>query len=107
MKKDEKDNESEFANKINKLGWREINRTDRPAVTFNNENKSRITIYLDADIVEHYKNTAKESGVGYQTLINRALRNTVGAKNVFPEDFKENLLKDEKFLQNLKSALVL
>lgn len=105
MKKDEKD--SEFEDKIKEMGWRQINRKDRPAVTLKNENKSRITIYLDADIIEHYKEAAKETDVGYQTLINRALRNTVGAKNVFPEDFKENLLKDEKFLQNLKSALVL
>ncbi len=107
MKKDEKDNGSEFANKIKEMGWREINRRDRPLITLKDENKSRITIYLDADIIEHYKEAAKETDMGYQTLINRALRDLVGVQNVIPERLKENLLADEKFLQNLKSALAL
>ncbi len=104
MKKDEKD--SEFENKIKEMGWREINRTDRPAITLKDETKDRITIYLDSEIVAHYKQTAKESGIGYQTLINRALRQTVQTANVLPEHIKEGLLNDNEFLQNLKSAIL-
>jgi len=38
-------------------------------------NKMRITIRLDADIIEYFKNIVHEAGGGnYQTLINDALR---------------------------------
>lgn len=67
--------------------------------------KSRITIYLDADIIEHFKQQAASSGEGYQTLINRTLRSAVESENALPEQIKESLLKDKKFLQNLKNAL--
>ena len=43
--------------------------------------KVKITIRLDADIVDHFMASADESGgsVGYQTLINNALRRSVAA----------------------------
>ncbi|MHB0992054.1 MAG: BrnA antitoxin family protein [Burkholderiales bacterium] len=37
-------------------------------------NKKRITIYIDDDIIEIFKRQAEEKGMGYQTLINNALR---------------------------------
>jgi len=36
--------------------------------------KTRITIVLDDDIIESFKNKAESSGSDYQTLINEALR---------------------------------
>jgi uncharacterized protein (DUF4415 family) len=36
--------------------------------------KTRITIMLDNDIIEHFRELADGSGTGYQTEINRALR---------------------------------
>jgi len=42
-----------------------------------NKGKTRITIYLDDDILEAYRNRADEEGRGYQTLINEALRNSI------------------------------
>jgi uncharacterized protein (DUF4415 family) len=36
--------------------------------------KTRITIMLDSDIIEHFREIADSSGSGYQTEINRALR---------------------------------
>jgi uncharacterized protein (DUF4415 family) len=36
--------------------------------------KIRITITLDDDVIEFYRSQAKSLGVGYQTLINAALR---------------------------------
>ena len=36
--------------------------------------KTRITIYLDDDILEAFREKADSSGVGYQPLINQALR---------------------------------
>jgi uncharacterized protein (DUF4415 family) len=39
--------------------------------------KTRITIYLDDDLVEAFRATAERDGTGYQTLINQALRDSV------------------------------
>ena len=40
--------------------------------------KTRITIYLDDDVIEAYRKMSDERGRGYQTLINEALRETLG-----------------------------
>lgn len=39
--------------------------------------KERITIFLDQDIVDHFRAEAKKEITGYQTLINAALRSYV------------------------------
>ena len=36
--------------------------------------KTRITILLDDDVIEHFRAQAEAEGVGYQTLINALLR---------------------------------
>jgi hypothetical protein len=36
--------------------------------------KTRITIMLDDEVIEHFRNQAEADGVGYQTLINALLR---------------------------------
>ena len=36
--------------------------------------KTRITIMLDDDVIDSFKNKAESSGRGYQTMINEALR---------------------------------
>ena len=36
--------------------------------------KTRITIMLDDDILEHFRSRAEAAGIGYQTMINAALR---------------------------------
>jgi uncharacterized protein (DUF4415 family) len=36
--------------------------------------KTRITIYLDDEVLDRFRLTAERSGKGYQTLINDALR---------------------------------
>ena len=40
--------------------------------------KTRITIYLDDDVVEEFRRRADETGRGYQTMINEALRSHLG-----------------------------
>ena len=43
--------------------------------------KTRITIMLDDDLIEHFRALAEAQGAGYQTLINAALREaTVASK---------------------------
>jgi uncharacterized protein (DUF4415 family) len=39
--------------------------------------KTRITIMLDDDVLEHFRSKAEEEGTGYQTMINAALRATM------------------------------
>ncbi len=36
--------------------------------------KTRITIYLDNDVIEEFRNRADAAGYGYQTMINEALK---------------------------------
>jgi uncharacterized protein (DUF4415 family) len=40
--------------------------------------KTRVTMYLDDEIVHRFKTESEESGRGYQTLINEALRTYLG-----------------------------
>ena len=39
-----------------------------------NGNKTRITMYLDDDVLAGFRDLAQQEGKGYQTLINEALR---------------------------------
>jgi len=40
--------------------------------------KTRITIYLDDEVLQEFRILSERSGTGYQTLINAALRNRLG-----------------------------
>ena len=40
--------------------------------------KTRITIYIDTDVLEEFRERADSSGEGYQTMINEALRAYLG-----------------------------
>lgn len=42
--------------------------------------KSRITIMLDNDVLSVFRARADEEGIGYQTLINRTLREAIGRR---------------------------
>jgi len=42
--------------------------------------KKMITIRLDADIIDHFLACADQQGIGYQTLINQALREQIHPK---------------------------
>lgn len=69
--------------------------------------KKRVTIYLDANIVSKFKEDAEKEKIGYQTLINDTLRRVVdsGNKETKKQNFKDEMLKDKKFLRKLKTAL--
>lgn len=73
------------------------------------ESKNRITIYLDADIVEHFKTEAEKSKTGYQTLINQTLREKIegsqAGKNA--DEIIEKLLQNKTALSRLKAELEL
>ncbi|KFC62308.1 BrnA antitoxin family protein [Massilia sp. LC238] len=44
--------------------------------------KTRITIYLDDEVLNEFRNLSERCGTGYQTLINAALRHRLAAQGV-------------------------
>ncbi|AXQ28374.1 CopG family transcriptional regulator [Solimonas sp. K1W22B-7] len=62
--------------------------------------KVRVTIALDRDVVEHYKQIASQRGaLPYQTQINQALRQAIDQAPV--QVLKTELLKDKEFIRAL------
>jgi uncharacterized protein (DUF4415 family) len=59
--------------------------------------KTRITIRLDEDLVDHFLREAEASGgtTGYQTLINEALRQHVEGKAPKLEETLRRVLREE------------
>ena len=56
--------------------------------------KSRITMLVDNDVLLAFRSRAKAEGIGYQTLINRTLRQAVGSRPV-DEDTLRRVLREE------------
>lgn len=56
--------------------------------------KSRITIMLDNDVLLAFRSQAEAEGIGYQTLINRTLRQSVGSRPVDEETLRR-VLREE------------
>ena len=54
------------------------------SVTRHVKRKTRITIYLDDEVLEEFRSLSEQSGKGYQTLINAALRNRIAAARPEP-----------------------
>ncbi len=59
--------------------------------------KTRITIRLDEDVVDHFLRAAEQSGgaIGYQTLINDALRQHMDGKAPNLEDTLRRIVREE------------
>jgi len=49
-------------------------RKGRRGAVVSSKGKTRITIMLDDDILKHFRARAEAEGMGYQTMINAALR---------------------------------
>jgi uncharacterized protein (DUF4415 family) len=58
--------------------------------------KTRITIHLDNDVIEAFRVLGDNAGIGYQTLINKALREYLG-KSAKPLDARtlRRILREE------------
>jgi len=68
----------------------------RGAVVRPDPTKQRITIRLDADIIEHFKGLVHAAGGGnYQTLINDALREHIKAHDRELEDTLRKVIREE------------
>lgn len=106
MNMSNKKKDIDFTEENFKKQFKRISRAERPNIAINKslqESKNRITIYLDADIIEYFKNAGQEAKEGYQTLINRALRQVISSGQ--SRTLQTELLNDPSFLAELKSKL--
>ena len=64
-------------------------------------NKARITIRLDNDIIDWFKNKVNNAGGGnYQSMINEALRKYIEEENEPIEDVLRRVLREELHQEN-------
>ena len=74
----------------------DFSKAKRGAVVKPDPNKVRITIRLDADIIDHFKSIVHKSGGGnYQTLINDALREHIQAQDKGLEKTIRKVIREE------------
>jgi uncharacterized protein (DUF4415 family) len=58
--------------------------------------KTRITIYLDDEVIDEFRERADEAGSGYQTMINEALREYLSkSSKPIDEDSLRKILREE------------
>ncbi|MBE9202655.1 BrnA antitoxin family protein [Synechocystis salina LEGE 06099] len=59
--------------------------------------KTRITIYLDDDVLDYFRTEAEARGMGYQTLINQVLRQCIQspAEQSITETDLRRILREE------------
>jgi len=68
----------------------------RGAVVKADPNKVRITIRLDADIIEYFKKRVHDAGGGnYQTLLNDTLRKSIQSEDESLEDTLRKVIREE------------
>jgi uncharacterized protein (DUF4415 family) len=68
----------------------------RQGAVIKHPGKTRITIFLDDDVIQLFRERAEEAGRGYQTMINDALREHLG-KSPQPVDARtlRRILREE------------
>ena len=60
------------------------------------EGKTRITLYLDNDVLKEFRARADSAGYGYQTMINEALRDYLGkAEKPLDEGVLRQVIREE------------
>jgi uncharacterized protein (DUF4415 family) len=58
--------------------------------------KTRITIYIDDDVLQEFRNRADEEARGYQTMMNEALREYLGkVGHPLDEEALRRILREE------------
>jgi uncharacterized protein (DUF4415 family) len=64
------------------------------------QGKTRITIYLDNEVLESFREEAEAAGIGYQTLINQVLKEHIQGdsdKSITESDLRR-ILREELFV---------
>ena len=58
--------------------------------------KTRITIYIDDDVLETFRERGDNAGKGYQTMMNEALRDYLGnVKQPLDEEILRRVIQEE------------
>lgn len=74
----------------------EFSKGTRGAIVKTDPNKIRITIRLDGDLIEHFKQRVRRAGGGnYQTLINDALREHIQTQSMPLEETLRKVIREE------------
>lgn len=66
--------------------------------------KTRITIWIDDDIIEAFRQRAEEEGIGYQTLVNQTLRTSMTTGKPLDEVVLRRIIREEMQAGNLQHA---
>lgn len=78
----------------------------KPGATELRNCKVKISMYLDADILEFFKKRAEQSNAApYQTQINNELRRVMVNGSSKAESLEDVILSNQKFLKALKKKL--
>ncbi len=68
--------------------------------------KVKITIYLDGEVVEYFRDRAEQQNAApYQTQINNELRKVMESGSTDTQSVERDMLNDKKFLKALKKKL--
>jgi uncharacterized protein (DUF4415 family) len=59
------------------------------------KSKTRVTMYLDDDVLEEFRTRANRLGKGYQTLINETLREQLGTHGPIDADTIRKIIREE------------
>ncbi len=63
--------------------------------------KTRITLYLDNDVLDHFRTLSEQTGRGYQTLVNEALKVQVGlTEQPLTPEVVRRIVREELALQS-------
>ncbi|MHB8860057.1 MAG: BrnA antitoxin family protein [Thermoleophilia bacterium] len=58
--------------------------------------KTRITIYIDNDVLDEFRSRAEHAGIGYQTMMNEALKESLGMRDpVITESLLRKVIREE------------
>ena len=58
--------------------------------------KTRITMYLDNDVLDSFRSLSEQSGRGYQTMVNEVLKDYLNdAKTPVDEDTLRRVIREE------------
>lgn len=72
----------------------DLSQGQRGAVIANN-GKTRITIWLDDEVLELFRQRAEAEGIGYQTLVNQTLRASLSPQPVIDEAILRRVIREE------------
>jgi len=72
---------------------------------FKKTKKIKITINIDADSLEHLREISDDTGVPYQKLLNRMLKDSLKLKGAKSSKTEDRVLRLEKEVEKLKEKL--